>query len=149
MKKGMKNLAKKRTYADFLGSLKPIGLGLESCVIRLDRSSYAKMRARKHSELTEVTRSYKVNEVEKGYFNASAEFSLVMRDKNSKSAPLKIDCTFTAHIHGDAPIDELFARRFAGSGLAFLVWPYFREFVNTMTSKMSIARIPIPIVEDD
>jgi hypothetical protein len=132
------------SYADFLKALDPIEIGLKSCHAELDRSRYASQK--RQSQETIVTSTSGLGRVEDVYFEPTAQFNLVVRDRKARSAGLKINCTFEAHIHGRRPINRTHAERFAKSGLIHLAWPYFRQLVDDVTRRMSIAYVYLPVV---
>lgn len=147
MKKNTVTRKKKDTYFEFVSHLEPVALGLRSSRTDLDRSAFARMRRRKNAEAKEVKAEFALECVEKCYFDACARFSLRILDRKAHVTPLTIECTFETHIHGKEPINRKFAEQFTNSGLRFLVWPYFREFVNAMAGKMSLTSVFLPFVE--
>lgn len=132
-------------YAEFLDGLMPIVLGLEACSVRLERSSYARLRGKK-GVATEIIASYRLDELNKMFFNASVSYKLSLRKSKTQPSPLVIEAVFEAHFHGDPPIKKHLAERFVNGEFSSLAWPYFRQLVLDTCAKMAIPRIWIPLL---
>jgi preprotein translocase subunit SecB len=128
-----------------LGTIKLVGLALGACSAKLDRGLYvAPDRAEK--SLRTISADYKLTDVRKDYFDVSARFRLTVEHKTEPLTALTIECEFAGHFHcGDSELSHELADRFTQSELRIILWPYFREFVNDITAKMSIPPILIPL----
>lgn len=134
-----------KQYADFLRGIKLIGLALGKCSASLDRGLYF-ARDRSDKSVRTISVDYKLADVKKDYFDVSAQFRLTVEDKTKPVVALTIDCEFVGHFHcGTADVPREFADRFTQSELRLILWPYFREFVSDITSKMSIPPVLIPL----
>lgn len=132
-------------YAEFLRELQLIGLGLSDCSAKLDRELYFDVVSKKNSTRT-ISSHYELTGVQKEFFDVSAQFSLQVQDKARKSTPLVIECRFIGHFHcGEHGAPQGFADRFCQSELRIVLWPYFREFVSDITSKMAIPPLLVPL----
>jgi len=67
-------------------------------------------------------------------------------EAESGEAPLALKCTFRAHYVSESSAevadDQLAA--FGKATATFNVWPYWREFVQTMTSRMGLPPLTLP-----
>jgi preprotein translocase subunit SecB len=132
-------------YSEFLHSIKLIALGLENCSANLNRRLYATLAAKKNTDRS-ILSDYRLGEVEKEFFDVSANFTMRVEDKAKTSRALSIECSFAAHFHCEtSEWTNEFAERFTQSELRLILWPYFREFVNDISSKMAIPPLLIPL----
>ena len=133
-----------RGYESFLKGLGSVSLGLETCSARLERTAYWNLRKRRKESVRVLRAEYKLEHVDKEYFDVSAEFTLNVRDSKTSGDVLNISCIFSGHIHGTAPIDAELARRFTDSDLRIVVLPYFRHFISDITARMTIPPLFVP-----
>lgn len=132
-------------YAEFLREIQLIGLGLADCAAKLDRDLYFDVVSQKNSTRI-ISSHYELKDVQKEFFDVSARFSLHVQDKNKKFTPLSIECGFMGHFHCNArDVPREFAERFSQSELRIVLWPYFREVVSDITSKMAIPPLLVPL----
>jgi hypothetical protein len=133
-------------YAEFLRGIKLVGLALSNCSASIDRLTYFELTGKKKNNTRTISAEYKLDEVEKDYFDVSARFTLTVEDKMKPSKALAVECVFAAHFHCTAPeVPREFADRFTQSELRLILWPYFREFVSGITAKMAIPALLIPL----
>jgi preprotein translocase subunit SecB len=132
-------------YASFLKGIKLLGFGLQESRTNLNRDVYAELYE-KNRFTRRISTEYFTKEVEKEFFNVSAKLRLTVEDKKNSTPPaIIVECTFEAHLHCDGcQITRDLAERFTESELRLVVWPYFRQFVNDATARMSIQPILIP-----
>jgi len=132
-------------YSSFLKSIKLIGLGLENCSASLNRDLYSRLLSRKNTSRT-ITSEYELTEVHDTHFDVSARLTVHVEDKDKTTRSLSIQCAFAAHFHC-ARLDtgKDYAERFTQSELRLIMWPYFREFVSDVSSKMAIPPLLIPL----
>jgi len=134
-----------KDYTEFLRDIQLIALGLASCSAKLDRDLYFDVVSQKSNTRT-ISSSYELKDVQKEFFDVAARFSLQVQDKMKTSTPLLVECAFMAHFHCKArEVPRDFAARFSQSELRIVLWPYFREFVSDVTSKMAIPPLLIPL----
>jgi preprotein translocase subunit SecB len=132
-------------YASFLKGIRLLGFAMLESRTNQDREAYVEL-LEKNRLTRRISTEYRPIEIEKDFFNASARLTLVMEDKRDpSSAAVVVECTYIAHFHCDGcQITKERAERFTESELRLVVWPYFRQFVNDMTSRMAIQPILIP-----
>ena len=138
----------KNTYEGFLKEISVIAIGLDSSRSQLNRRELMELFRNEKRELRAINVKYELKDVHKNSFDAHAKLTLKFRDKESDRIPLEIDCEFTAHFHGHEPINKVFAKRFTGAEFRIIIWPYFRQFVSDMTSRMYIGTIALPFSFD-
>jgi len=141
---------KKRTssgdngYEEFLSALGSVILGLDKCSATLNRPAYWGLNERRKDTVRTYRTDYKLERVQKSYFNVSAQLRLTIRDSKTDVTVLETECVFYGHIHGKEPINEANAKRFTDSHLRIVMTPYFRQFVSDITARMSIPPIILP-----
>ena len=78
-------------------------------------------------------------------FIVEDKFSLYSRDKDRKIA-IKIECTYVLSFTSSCTITEEFFDIYKEISLPLNVWPFFREFVNSITSRMNIPPLTLPLL---
>lgn len=131
-------------YAAFLSGIKLVALGLQECNANIDRGTYFELLDKKNIQ-RRISASYFLDESTSEYFNVSASLTLTVDSEKEHAAAMSIACKYEAHFHCDrCKINKDFASRFTNSELRLVIWPYFRQLVNDMTSRMLVPPILIP-----
>jgi preprotein translocase subunit SecB len=81
-------------------------------------------------------------------FDGVVEYTLKIEDKATKTTPVNIECAYQAHFHAPKGFRREDAEAFVREYLAIITWPYFREFVSDMSSKMVIGPVILPLLPD-
>jgi hypothetical protein len=134
-------------YQAFLRTVQPTEVGLKTCSSKLNRVGYWQLFSTEAADWVRSLRpAYALAQRTKDYFDVSGKLSLTIGPPGD-DAPrvLEIDCEFELHVHVSEPFDEAFAKRFADNEARLIVWPYFREFISSLTSRMGIPSLVIPI----
>jgi preprotein translocase subunit SecB len=133
------------SYDEFINKLSLVELRLISSSSKLDSKSLERMITSKASNVTRmISVNYKLKSVGENYFESTAQLGLAFRSQKTKLTPVKVECTFSAHFHVKTPFTKKLAQRFTDSELRLVVWPYFRQFVQDTTARMSIPPVLIP-----
>lgn len=135
------------SYKRFLKQLQLLGLGLVDCSADLRRRLYFDLQ--KQGPSKQIAAKYHILDIEEDFFNALAHFELNISDKKGKKHGLSINCGFVAHFHFSDKIQEDYIEQFVATDFRLIVWPYFREFVNDMTARMSIPPLLVPLSEPE
>lgn len=135
------------SYKRFLTQLQLQGLGLVDCSADLRRRLYFELQ--KQDSQKQIAAEYLLLEIEQNFFNAAAHFELEVSDKRSKRKALSIDCSFAAHFHFSDEVQKDYIKQFVAAEFRLVVWPYFRQFVNDLTARMSIPPVLVPLSEPD
>jgi hypothetical protein len=133
-------------YQGFLSSIRLIGMGLSSCKAELDREAYAHLENDNTSR--KISADYDVTETADTYFEVASKYTLAVSSPQSPKC-LTLECTFEAHFHCKPEFPAEFPKRFAGSELKILMWPYFRQFAQDITARMYITPIVVPLQNDN
>jgi preprotein translocase subunit SecB len=86
--------------------------------------------------------SYK--NIENGF---SVENSYTLTIKNHRKVALKIEATYLIMYSSKIEISDDFFDIYKEFSLPLNIWPYFRELVNTITSKMNIKPLTLPLLK--
>lgn len=138
------NISTNKRYEKFIRSLELIGIGLETSSVRLRRREYVSLRREGKEPIRRISTDYQVSKLAKISFDCIGNFNLIVAHPESKETVLQIECSFGAHFHTDSKDFEDMARRFVSSEFKLIIWPYFRQFVTDVTSRMSIAPVVVP-----
>lgn len=79
-------------------------------------------------------------------FVVEDKFSLSSLNKDRKIA-LKIECTYILSFTSSCKITQDFFDVYKEISLPLNVWPFFREIVNSMTSRMNIPPLTLPLLK--
>jgi preprotein translocase subunit SecB len=134
-----------KNYEAFLRSLKLVDIRLRGCSSRLYLDDYIQIYRDKSGPMLRIEADYEVEAAEGEFFDTVSRFTLTVEDQKSKLTGLKIQCEFESHFHGKRKADSALVERFKNSGLRVIVWPYFRQFVTDITSRMSIPPLVVPL----
>ena len=80
------------------------------------------------------------NEVE-----ISQKWDIVAKKKGSQSEYLMISVTYCVVLHSKEEFTKDFFEIYEKTSLPFNVWPFVREFVNSMTARMNIPPLTLPL----
>jgi preprotein translocase subunit SecB len=126
-----------------------IGMGVKTCSSRLERSAYFQVRRmRPKDELRSISSNIYLEKHTDMAFDGVVEYKLKIEDKANKATPVNIECAYQAHFHAPKGFRREEAEAFVREYLAIITWPYFREFVSDMSSKMVIGPLTLPLLPD-
>ncbi len=120
--------------------------------IRLDSCS-AKIR---RERLGETNRPLKVEVKSRTRYQILKEtiavltdnFSLIGTQSTKRKYAIKIECEFSVIIEKEKGfLKKEFLETYLKLNLEILLWPYFREFIHSMTNRMGIPPIILPFLK--
>lgn len=132
-------------YPEFLASLDPVIVGLDSTECSLNRKAFWSPSSDARRVLSS---KYTLANVGSDYFDIQAAFTMALQWSENDGPmvqPLKITCTFYGHFHAAVPINRDHAQRFTETESWLMFWPFFRQFVSDITARMSIPPVLIPL----
>jgi hypothetical protein len=133
-------------YKSFLENLDLFAVGLESISAKLDRAAYSKVERERPRDLVyEIRNHFGLSEFDEGHFDVAATFAFEAKLRGREPV-LTVEATFSAHFHptGDS-VPKDFAEKFAEAEARLVFWPYFRQAVADLTSRMYIRQVTIPL----
>jgi len=129
----------KKKYAAFIKGLELRGMRLESCRGDFIRENFAEGGGKI---------SYAVEVGFEDLLDSTLEAVVTVR---TRAKPLetnkmctKIDCTYVLTYHFDVEPDEAILKVFARN-VEFNAWPYLREFIQNLTSRMAGPTLLLPL----
>lgn len=132
-------------YETFLRGLDLISVGLKSCSASLNRGGLRRLYSENKKILRSFKDNYKTTQFGPGFFEASAQFHVTVKESADAEPVLSVECEFEAHLHGADPIPQVFVERFVKSEFQLILIPYGRHFVSSTTAQMSIPPLVIPL----
>jgi preprotein translocase subunit SecB len=134
------------SYEEFLRTVKPVVLGLKACQVELDRGAYWDLLERvKGNPERRLVVTCSVGKIKDDYFDLAASLTINVKDPASEREPLRIQCEFEVHFHGQDAVNPEHAKQFADAEAKLFIWPFFREFVSNTTARMTIPPLLIPM----
>jgi preprotein translocase subunit SecB len=127
-------------YADFLKSLQLHVISLKESSCDIDRVPYWQHKER--------NLSYKMSaecvDIDSDYFDVRAKIEVAMVGGKQRVHLIKIVASFDLHFHADSILKPL-VDRFCKSDVRLIVWPYFREYVSDVSSRMYVPPVILPL----
>jgi len=75
----------------------------------------------------------------------SQKWDIVAKDKKSHSNCLNISVTYCLVLYSKQKFTKRFFEIYQKTSLPLNVWPFVREFVNSMTARMNIPPLTLPL----
>lgn len=94
---------------------------------------------------TEDSKDYK--QLEEGKFIVTHEYKLKTIEKGKKKAGLKINAIYKLIYQSEIPITDEIFEVFSEISLPLHTWPYFRQFVHEMTSRMGLPPLTLDLLK--
>lgn len=135
-----KNIAPE-LYRKILSGLELKNLFLISCTSNIDRSSLGTEAGIKIVDDASYSKSEK-NEIE-----ITQKYSIEAKDQTSKKKFLNIKCEYHLIYTSREDFTEEFFEVFKKANLPINSWPFFRELVYNITSRMYIPPISLPLIK--
>lgn len=84
--------------------------------------------------------------VQAGDYRLTMQHVLTAKDAGDRRRTgLRIMARYEAVLSASEELADEFLRLYVGRNLAFNTWPYFRQFVATMTSEADLPRLTLPL----
>ncbi len=133
------------TYKEILGGMELVSIHLKKADMCIERDRYFE------------NGKHKIKILEKSDFQLGNEknvdichelkLEILPWDKNKKPIGY-IDCVFCLRFAADKPFTQEFFNRFKRINLPVNTWPFFREFIFNISSKMNIPPLSIPLLKN-
>lgn len=127
-------------YNAFLRSLQLHVISLKEASCDIDREAYWEHKERNLAYKMQAATIH----VEGDYFDVQAKLEVTMTGGKSKVHQIRISTIFYLHFHADT-IPKMLLDKFCNSDLRLIVWPYFREYVSDVSSRMYIPPVILPL----
>ena len=126
-----------KEYNRILEGLQPVIVSLESLSAWVDRENAFEMD-------TTLSAGCKDATFVQGGENVVVIASYRCRVRKGRKVILKIDATYRVEFSSEEPFSDEFFDTYKESSLQLLLWPFFRELVYDITSKMYIPPLVLP-----
>jgi len=127
-------------YAAFLRSLQLYVISLKESACAVDQKAYWENKNRK---LTYKMDAESIG-IQESTFDVRTKVEVMMTGGKQKHNVLRISATFDLHFHASS-IPKTLVDRFCNSDVRLIVWPYFREYVSDVSSRMYIPPVILPL----
>jgi preprotein translocase subunit SecB len=128
-------------YPVFLSALELYRIALVRSTCRVNREEYLKVEdADINFRLSSTSR-----DIQETHFDACSTLRLNVRSEKTRALQLWVSATYELHFHGDSPLAPKFIKRFCESEIKLIVWPYFREYIGNISSRMHIPPFILPL----
>jgi preprotein translocase subunit SecB len=139
VEKKAKVAASSDVYDAFLKSLKLHTINLKDASCNIERDAYWDNKERK----LDYKMTAECTETGEDYFDVRAKLNAMVTGK-PKIHLVGISATFDLHFHAKE-ITKALVEKFSNAEFRFIVWPYFREYVSDVSSRMYIPPIILPL----
>ena len=83
---------------------------------------------------------------ESGFLTVTAQYKFVA--KNERKIAIKIDATYTLTFKSETPVNDTVFQEYRHRVLHFTVWPFLRELAHSMTSRMGLPPLTLPMIRN-
>jgi preprotein translocase subunit SecB len=139
-------------YQQFLRGVQPIAVGLTSSSASVDREAFSRVLEKDEPTIANVFEAkYELRNTGTDSFNVRATVRVKARPEQASDQEvplLSVECVFDGHFHapGDGGVSKEHAGKFANSEARLILWPFIREFIANMTTRMAIPPLMLPLV---
>jgi len=129
------------SYKRFLKNVELYALGLDSVSADLRRYEYGEATSPTHT----IKSTFELVEFDADHFDLIAKMTLVVGDE-AESPLLNISVAYSGHFHPETgEFERKDVERFTELEARLIFWPYFRQTVSDLTSRMHIRPLTIPL----
>jgi|Deesub1362A_J573_1020465.scaffolds.fasta_scaffold01453_9 preprotein translocase subunit SecB len=125
-------------YKEILKGLELESIYLKSCKCNINRENFS---PNLHLLIKDSASFNKEN----GNIEIFHRYLLRGRKPREKQIVIRIECTYCLIFSSKGNFSEEFFEIFKELNLAINSWPFFREFIYTITSKMNIPPLTLPL----
>lgn len=131
-----------QAYFEMLKGITLEDLYLNECTALVEKGKVASRETLPYSWDDEV--SYKM--LSMSLLQAIHTFELIAPAGSKKDRALKISCTFVLTYSSKQNLTDEFLKIFSARNVPINTWPYFRELVQSMTQRMNIPPLVLPLL---
>lgn len=132
-------------YQRFRDGVTLYALGMDELETKLDREAYRAAHAENAADIVrEIKVSMSVVDASDEHFDIAGRFNLSVNTKAGQTL-LSLSVVMSAHFHIGEESAEGFVEDFANTEGRLIFWPYFRQTVSDVSSRMYIAPITVPL----
>ena len=128
-------------YKEILKGLELESIYLKSCKCNINREKFSP------NLNFSIKDSASFNIEENGNIEIFHKYILHGRKPREKQIIISIECTYCLIFSSEGNFSEEFFEIFKELNLAINSWPFFREFIHTITSKMNVPPLTLPLLK--
>ncbi len=133
-------------YQRFRDGITLYTLGMDELATKLNREAYGAAHPESSADIVrEIKVSMSVADASDEHFNVVGKFDLFVKTK-AEQILLSMSVVMSAHFHTEEEGAAGFAEDFANTEGRLIFWPYFRQTVSDVSSRMYIAPITVPLI---
>jgi Preprotein translocase subunit SecB len=128
-------------YTEFLKSLDLSGIALAESKVTGDRTKYLDVPDH------EISMGWRCKPfaVGKSRFDVRADLTVAVSKPKSDIHFFDLTASYVLHIHAGVAFPYEHVERFCSSEVRLIIWPYFREYVASVCSRMHIPPVILPL----
>jgi len=130
------------TYFEMLKGVELEDLFLEECAAQVKKNNVRSGHALGFSWNEDVSHEL----LSANLLSATHSFELIATTRSKKDFALKISCRFALTYSSKQEFSAEFLKVFAKRNVRLNTWPYFRELVQSMTQRMNIPPLVLPLL---
>lgn len=134
-------------YKELLSHVSLYSINMESCSSQIRRNFLDKSFLPDKSLKINIEDKTKYDLTDENTVIFTHNFLLVGTKKNKKDFGLKIECSFAVKFTSEVSLSTDFLDIYGKFNLHLNTWPYFREFVQSITSRMGIPPLTMPLLK--
>ena len=130
-----------KDYKKILDNVQLDLISLESCSAKANQDKFGKQMK---SIVKDKVSFNLLNENEVMFIQ---HYDFICTKTNQKEYALKISCAFSAKFSSMEPLSNDFLEIFSKVNIHVNTWPYFREFIQSITQRMSLPPVTLPLLK--
>ena len=137
-----KKIEKTKGYREFIEGLNLQSIYLCKCYCEIDKNQLF-IKSNEKEVKVDISDSAEFKK-EDNDIEVVHEYKLDAKIEGQKKKFLKINCEYRIILASEEDFTEDFFQIYSNTSLPLNTWPYFREFVNSITSRMGIPPLTLP-----
>jgi preprotein translocase subunit SecB len=133
--------AERQAYTSFLRSLGIFSISLTDSTFHGDRVRYFDDPKRE----LDVEWKTGIDQLWESGFDVRASVTIRVSGPKSKASSFLLTAVYVLHIHAPAPVNPQHVKRFAGSEVRLIIWPYVREYAMSVFGRMHVPPTILPV----
>ncbi len=135
-------------YAAFVRKLRLTGLGLDNASASLDREALAKAQQAPQEVTLQLNLNESIGPSSEGHFVVIMNFELIQKSATETNALLTIQGSYSGLYSCEGSPKRELLERFSNGEARLVFWPYIRQHISDLTSRMSISTILLPLTSE-
>lgn len=130
-----------KEYRKILDNVQLDIISLDSCSAKVNQDKFGKQMK------STIKDKVSYNLLDENEVIFIQHYDFISTKTNQKEFALKISCSFSAKFSSVEPLSDDFLEIFSKVNIHVNTWPYFREFVQSITQRMSLPPVTLPLLK--